>query len=132
MTAQLESVISGEDIMEIQRIVREIPVSDPIFRYVANLVRCSRTSRGQEGDHSVPDFIRKYQQWGAGPRAGQYLILGAKARSFMNGHTHIASEDIRSVAHAVLSHRIIVNFAAEAEGITSLDIIDRILDEVKE
>jgi MoxR-like ATPase len=129
---QLESVITGEEIIEIQRIVREIPVSDPILRYVANIVRCSRTSRGQEGDDSVPGFIRKYLQWGAGPRAGQYLILGAKARSFMNGHTHIASEDIRSVAHAVLTHRIIVNFAAEAEGITSIDLIDKILDEVKE
>ena len=128
----LEPVMSGADILEIIRIVREIPISRPLIRYVANLVRCSRTSRGQEGNDSVPEFIRKYHQWGAGPRAGQYLTLGAKARAFMNGHTHVAAEDIRSVANPVLRHRIIVNFAAEAEGITAVDLIDMILDQVKE
>lgn len=84
--------------------------------------------RGKEGDDCVPEFIRKYQQWGAGPRAGQYLILGAKARAFINGYTHVAAEDIRHVAHPVLRHRIIVNFTAEAENITSADLIDRIMN----
>jgi MoxR-like ATPase len=127
-----EPVMSGADIVRVTRIVRSIPVPRPVLEYATRLVRASRTRRGQEGDAAVPEFIRKYQQWGAGPRAGQYLVLGAKARAFMNGHTHVAAEDIRYVARPVLEHRLIVNFAAEAEGITSADLIARILAEVKE
>ena len=129
---QVEPIMGGPEILEIARIIREIPVSQPVLQYVANIVRMSRTERGKEGDACVPEFIRKYQQWGAGPRAGQYLILGAKARAFIHGHTHVAAEDIRAVARPVMAHRIIVNFAAEAEGITSLDLIDRIVDGVEE
>jgi len=129
---ELRPVMSGPEIVEIQRLVREIPVARPLLEYAARVVRCSRTDRGGEGSETVPEFITKYQQWGAGPRAGQYLILGAKARALMNGSTHVAAEDIRAVARAVLAHRIIVNFAAEAEGITSLDLIEMILQEVKD
>jgi len=128
----LQRVLSGAEILEIHRIVRAIPISEPLIRYAARLVRSSRTERGREGSQVVPDFIRKYQQWGAGPRAGQYLILGAKARAFLHGHTHVAAEDIRCVAHSVLRHRIIVNFAAEAEGVTSATLIDKILESVAE
>jgi MoxR-like ATPase len=124
--------MSGEEIMEIHQLVRAIPIAQPLVEYAARLVRCSRTRRGEEGESSVPEFIQKYQQWGAGPRAGQYLILGAKARAFMRGNTHVAAEDIRAVAHPVLQHRIIVNFTAEAEGITSADLIEMMLDEVPE
>ena len=124
---ELEQIMTGPEILEINRIVREIPVSAPLIDYATRIVRMTRTSRGKEGDDCVPEFIRKYQQWGAGPRAGQYLILGAKARAFTNGHTHVAAEDIRHVAHPVLRHRIIVNFTAEAENITSADLIDRIM-----
>jgi len=124
--------MTGPDIIAVNRIVREIPVSEPLIDYATRIVRATRTSRGKEGDDCVPDFIRKYQQWGAGPRAGQYLILGAKARAFINGNTHVAAEDIRAVAHPVLRHRIIVNFTAEAENITSTDLIDMILEQVKE
>jgi MoxR-like ATPase len=129
---RLESVMDGPAIREVQRIVREIPVSRPLIDYATRIVRCSRTSRGREGDDTVPEFIRKYQQWGAGPRAGQYLVLGAKARAFINGKTHVAAEDIRAVTHAVLRHRIIVNFTAEADGIASADLVDMILKEVSE
>ena len=125
-------VLHGKDIIEINRIVREIPISHPLLHYVTRIVRCSRTRRGQEGDAAVPDFIRKYQQWGAGPRAGQYLVLGAKARAFLHGQPHVAAEDIRAVAHPVMRHRIIVNFAAEADGITSDKLVDMILEQVKE
>jgi MoxR-like ATPase len=128
----LKPILNAADIVALTHIVREVPISEPLVRYAANLVRCSRNKRGQEGDASIPDFIRKYLQWGAGPRAGQYLILGAKARALLNGHTHVAAEDIRSVARAVLQHRIIVNFAAQADGITSERLIDMILDRVKE
>ena len=128
---KVEPVMHGQDILEITRIIRQIPISDPLLRYVANIVRCTRTDRGHEGSEVVPEFIRKYQQWGAGPRAGQYFILGAKARAFMNGHTHVATEDIRAVARPVLAHRIIVNFAAQADGVSSLDLVDRILETVE-
>jgi MoxR-like ATPase len=128
----LQSILSGEDIVKIQKLVREIPVSRPLLDYAARIVRASRTDRGQEGEDAIPDFIKKYQQWGAGPRAGQYLILGAKARAFLNGQTSVAAEDIRAVAQPVLQHRIIVNFAAEAEGITSSDLINMILEAVPE
>jgi len=131
-TVEIQPVLNGADILKLIRIVREIPISQPLVQYVTRLVRCSRNRRGQEGDGAVPDFVRKYLQWGAGPRAGQYLILGAKARAFLHGHTHVAAEDIRAVAHPVLSHRIIVNFAAEADGITPAGMIDRILETVKE
>lgn len=125
-------VLHGKDIIEINRMVREIPISDPLLEYVTRIVRCTRTLRGKEGAAAVPEFIAKYQQWGAGPRAGQYLVLGAKARAFLRGHPHVAAEDIRAVAHPVLRHRIIVNFAAEADGITSDKLIDMILAQVKE
>lgn len=129
---ELSHVMSGQDIVEINRIVREIPISSALIDYVTRIVRTTRTQRGKEGDACVPDFIKKYQQWGAGPRAGQYLILGAKARAFMNGNTHVAAEDIRAIAKPVMQHRIIVNFTAEADDITSLDLIDMILKEVQE
>jgi len=129
---QLKPVMDGNDILAITRTVREIPVSNPVLEYVTNIVRCTRIERGAEGSNIVPDFIRKYQEWGAGPRAGQYLILGAKARAFMNGHTHVAAEDIRAIARPVLAHRIIVNFSAEADGITSLDLVEKILEQVEE
>ena len=87
---------------------------------------------GQEGAAVVPEFIRKYQQWGAGPRAGQYLVLGAKARAFLRGQPHVAAEDIRAVAHPVLRHRIIVNFSAEADGITTDKLVDMILELIQE
>jgi len=128
--AELAKVLSGEEILEIQRIVREIPVADHVVQFAVGLARTSRTRRGKEGADAVPDFIRKYQEWGAGPRAGQYLILGAKARAFMAGHTHVAKEDILAVALPVLRHRIIVNFAAQAEGIRSEDVVRMILDHV--
>jgi MoxR-like ATPase len=126
----LEPLLHATDILEIQRIVREIPIADPLLHYVTRIVRCSRTRRGAEGPEAVPDFIRKYQQWGAGPRAGQYLVLGAKARAFLRGQPHVAAEDIRAVALPVLRHRIIVNFAAEADGIDSDALVGMILREV--
>ncbi len=128
----LESLMDGAEIQAIQRLVRDIPISEALTRYAARIVRCSRDRRGQEGEAAVPEFVRKYLQWGAGPRAGQYLILGAKAQAFMQGHTHVAAEDIRAVAQPVLRHRIIVNFAAQADRITSENLIEMILQEVTE
>jgi MoxR-like ATPase len=129
-SASLAKVLSADEIIQIQRLVREIPVADHVVEFAVKLARTSRTRRGKEGPDLVPDFIRKYQEWGAGPRAGQYLILGAKARAFMAGHTHVAREDILAIALPVLRHRIIVNFAAQAEGIRSEDIVRMIVEHV--
>ncbi len=126
---ELQQVLHGDDIIRIQDIVRAIPIAEHLVKFAVEMVRMSRTVRGKEGDAVIPDFIRKYQQWGAGPRAAQYLILGAKARAFILGHTNVAREDIEAVSYPVLRHRIIVNFAAEAEGVTSRDIIAKILAE---
>jgi len=126
------AVLHSQDILEINRIVREIPISEPLLHYVTRIIRCTRTRRGQEGAAVVPEFIRKYQQWGAGPRAGQYLVLGAKARAFLRGQPLVAAEDIRAVAHPVLRHRIIVNFSAEADGITTDKLVDMILELIQE
>jgi MoxR-like ATPase len=130
-TTELKAVMTGEEIVRAQGVVREVLIADHITRYAVNLARASRTDRGQEGEKSVPDFVRQYVQWGSGPRAAQYLILGAKARAFLHGHTHVAMEDIDAIVCPVLRHRIIVNFAAEAEGLRVDQIIDRVVSHVK-
>jgi MoxR-like ATPase len=127
---ELESVLHGEDLIKINELVRDISCPDHVTDYAIKIVRASRLERGQEGDDSIPDFVKQYVEWGAGPRAGQYLILGAKANAFMHGRPHISEEDIRAVSRPVLRHRIIVNFNAEAEGLTSVDIIDKIIDHI--
>jgi len=129
---QLDVVMHGDDLLKIHGLVRQISCPDHVTELAARLVRLSRLERGQEGSSSVPDFVRKYVEWGAGPRAGQYLILGGKARAFMEGRPHVSEADIRSVAYPVLRHRILVNFNAEADGVTSTDIIDRLLSTVLE
>ena len=106
-----------------QDLVREVPVSDHVIRYTLSLVRQTRV-----GEPGVPDFVRDQLAWGAGPRAVQFLILGAKARALLHGRTHVAIEDIQALAKPVLRHRLVVNFAAESDGVTSDDIIDRLLE----
>ena len=125
---ELTVVMHGDDIVEIRKRVREISCPDHATQYAVRIARMSRLDRGGEGDGAIPDFVRKYVEWGSGPRAGQYLILGAKARAFMAGRPHIAEEDIRAVADPVLGHRILLNFSAEAEGISSTEIIARIIE----
>jgi len=127
-----EPAMSGEEIVEVQRLVRGVPVADHVTRYASRVVRASRLDRGDEGDGGIPDFVRKYVEWGAGPRAGQYLVLGAKARAFLQNRSHASVEDIRAVAYPVLRHRVIVNFAAQADGIDSSWVIGRLLADVPE
>ena len=127
----LDMVLHGQDLLVIQTLVRGIACPDHVAEYAIRMSRLSRLERGQEGAQAIPDFIRQYVEWGAGPRAGQYLILGAKARALMDGRPHISEADIRAVAYPVLRHRIIVNFNAEADGISSQNIIDRIIDALK-
>ncbi|HEV3168418.1 MAG TPA: MoxR family ATPase [Isosphaeraceae bacterium] len=115
-------VLSGTDILELQEIVRKVPVADHVTRYAVRLSRMTR-----RGNPEVPDFIRDYVSWGAGPRATQYLVLAAKARAVLHGRYYVSTEDIRAVAGPVLRHRIITNFNAEAEGVKPDDIVSRLI-----
>ena len=121
---EIEPVITGEEVLRIQQVVRKVPIAEAIVDYAVELNRQTRP------DSEALDFIQDWVQWGAGPRASQYLVLGAKARAILNGRYHVAYEDIKAVAVPVLRHRILTNFNAEADGITSLDIINRLLENV--
>ena len=118
----MTKVLSGKAIMNLQKLVRSVPVGDYVLDYVARLVRATRPK-----DPTAPDFVRKMVDWGAGPRAGQFLIWGAKAMAAMDGRFSVAIDDIKKVATPVLRHRISTNFQAQAEGKTSEDIIQQLL-----
>jgi MoxR-like ATPase len=123
--AEPEAVLKGDDILTYQRILREVLVRDDLYDYAVRLVQATRI--GQEG--ALP-FARDWVAWGAGPRAGQNLILGAKAHAFFQGRPHVTTADIRAVAKPVLRHRVIVNYAAVAEGITSDVVVEKVLEAV--
>ena len=118
----VDKVLAGADILELQEIVRKVPVADHVSAFAVRLTRMTRV-----GKEDVPEFVRDYVSWGAGPRASQYLVLAAKARAVLHGRYYAATEDVRAVAGPVLRHRIITNFNAEAEGIKPDDIIQRLL-----
>jgi MoxR-like ATPase len=117
-------VLSGEDIIHLQRIIRRVPVADHLVAYTLKLVRQTRV---MEGD--VPSFVKEYVSWGAGPRACQYLVLGAKTHAVLNGRHHVSVQDIQAVAKPVLRHRILTNFTATSEGVTPDVIVDRLIAE---
>jgi MoxR-like ATPase len=119
----IERVLSAGDILEMQDIVRKVPVAPYVIRYAMKFTRLTRKDKGD-----VPDFIRDFVTWGAGPRATQNLVLGAKARAVLHGRYYVSCEDIRSVAVPVLRHRIITNFNAEAEGIKPETIVRRLAE----
>ena len=118
----IEPVLTGAEIIELQRIVREVPVSDHVIRYTLSLVRQTRTA--QPG---VPDFVEEQIGWGAGPRAVQFLIIGSKARALLKGCSHVTCEDIQALAKPVLRHRLVLSFTAQSEGVTPDSLIDRII-----
>jgi MoxR-like ATPase len=121
----LPAVMGGDEILELQGLVRRVPVADDMLAYAASLVRATRPDQTDS-----PGFVRESLKWGAGPRAGQFLILGAKARAVIRGRFHVSMEDIQRVARPVLRHRILTNYSAQAEGIRPDDIIDRLLETV--
>ncbi len=121
--ADLKKILSPEEIRELQELVLRVPVADNVIAYAVALARGTRPNVP-----GAPDFIRDWVQWGAGPRASQYLVLGAKARAVLNGRYHATREDIRHLAEPVLRHRIIKNFHAEAEGVATEDIIRRLVE----
>jgi MoxR-like ATPase len=124
---ELTPVLTANDILTVQRIVRKVPVSDHVVDYAVNLVRATRPR-----EKDTPDFINNWLTWGAGPRAAQYLVLGAKARAVMRGRLNVSTDDIRQMAKPVLRHRLITNFNADAEGIDGDGIVEKLLATVKE
>jgi MoxR-like ATPase len=125
VSATVTPVLSGDRILALQKIVRRVPVADHVVRYAMRLVRLTRPHNSD-----VPQFVRDYVSWGAGPRASQYLVLGAKARAVLNGRFHAGTDDVRAVAYPVLRHRIVTNFNAEAEGVKTDELIRRLIDAV--
>lgn len=122
---ELSSILEKEEIEQLQALVREVPVPESVLDYTVKLVGMTRP-----GSDLAPDYINKYMSWGAGPRASQYLILGGKARALSKGRYNVTEEDIRALAIPVLRHRIVNNYAAEAEGFTTIKIISRLIDDV--
>lgn len=123
--AKLNKVLSGEDIIRLQQLVREISISDGLIQYVSDVIRATRPNT------TSVDYVKKWVDWGAGPRAGQAMILTAKANALLNGKLAVTLEDLQTVALPVLRHRVLVNFRAEAEGITSDTVTQEILKTVQ-
>jgi MoxR-like ATPase len=128
--AQLEQVLSGADILELQRLIRRVPAGEHVVRYAVRLARATRGGAAGEGGAGAPEFVRQWVSWGAGPRASQYLVLGAKTRAVLHGRFAPGIEDVQAVAPAVLRHRIVTNFTAEAEGVKPERIIQELLKSV--
>ncbi len=124
-SADLQPVLNGEQILRLQNVVRQVVVADHVFSYAADLVRATRPRSA-----GVPKFVPELLSWGAGPRASQYLVLGGKARAILQGRLHVTTDDIKAVAYPVLRHRLITTFHADAEGITTDDIITRLISSI--
>lgn len=124
---EVQKVLSAQEIIHLQEIVRKVPASDYVVEYAVNLVSATRPNSSFS-----PDFIKKWVNWGAGPRASQYLVLGGKARAILEGRYNVSIEDIKALAYPVLRHRVILNFNAEAEGINTEELIRMLLEAVPE
>ena len=124
--SEISKVLSGRAILNMQKLVRSVPVGDFVTEYVAKLVRATRPK-----DPSAPEFVKRMVDWGAGPRAGIFLVQGARAMAAMDGRFSVAIDDVKKVAIPVLRHRVSTNFQAQAEGKTSEDVIQKLLDTVQ-
>ena len=122
---ELKTVLTGDDIIALQDLVYRIPVPDHVYRYAVMLARMTRNK-----EKEASSYIRNWVAWGAGPRASQYLVLGAKARSILHGRGYASVEDVKAVSGPVLRHRILLNFNAEAEGITTDDVIQHLIEDM--
>jgi len=123
---RLQKVLSPEEIIALQDLVRRVPVPDHVVRHAVELVRHTRPK-----EPGAPEFIRRHVSWGAGPRASQYLVLGAKARAVLQGRFAASVEDVRALAQPVLRHRVLPNFTAESEGVTAEHLVEQVLEVVK-
>src|SRR5713101_3290731 len=126
MPAPIEALFTGEDVLRFHEIVRKVPIAEEIVRYAVKLAAASRPH--QPG---APDFINQWASWGAGTRAGQFLVLGAKARALLKGRAHVTMDDIRTLAYPTLRHRILLNYRAEAEGVNVEKVIGRLIELIK-
>ena len=126
---RVERVVTADELARMQELVRRVPAADYVIRYALKLARLTRPHGrdGEPADPNTPDFVRKYVTWGAGPRAGQNLILAAKARCLLRGRTYVAIEDVKAVAPPVLRHRVITNYNAEADRVTPDEIVRKLL-----
>ena len=122
----IQALFTGEDVIAFHQVVRNVPIAKELIQYAVKLSAASRPRQPE-----APEFIQKWAGWGAGTRASQYLVLSAKARALLLGRAHVTIEDIRSVAAPVLRHRILLNYKAEADGVTVDDIVKRLIDTVK-
>ena len=120
-----ERTLNAREISALQELVRRVPCADHVARYAMRLTRATRVEQGE-----VPRVVKEYVTWGAGPRASQHLVLAGKARAILKGRFHVSSEDIRAVAHPVLRHRILTNFNAEADGVSSDVVVDQLIRDV--
>lgn len=127
--ADVQATLSGEDVEAVQRLVRETPVPDHVIRYALRLVRATRM-REHSAEDPKPQVVQDYLAWGAGPRASQYLTLAAKAYAVLHGSYHVRPEHVRAIAKPVLRHRLIANFNAEADGVSTDDVIDALLEQI--
>jgi len=131
----LEPVLDAAETSALQRLTRELPAADPILRYAAALARATRPPAGEAGGNGAggtmpPDLVKRYVRWGAGPRAGQALVLGAKAHALLSGRAAVTPDDVRRVAQPVLRHRVLPNFAADADGVTAEQIVAAVVRHV--
>jgi MoxR-like ATPase len=123
--AKIEPLFSGEDVLRFHDVVRKVPIAEDMVRYAVRLAAASRPTQA-----SAPDFVKQWVGWGAGTRAAQFLVLGAKARALLAGRAHVSAGDIKALVHAVLRHRILINYRAEAEGVTVESVISKLLETV--
>jgi MoxR-like ATPase len=124
--APIQPLFTGEDVRRFQDVVRRVPVAEDLVRYAVRLASASRP-----GQPHTPEFINDWVSWGAGLRAAQYLVLGAKARALLSARAHVTLDDLRALAPATLRHRVLVGYRAEAEGVSVEAVIQRLLDSVK-
>ena len=125
-TAKIEPVFFGEDVLRFHGLIRKVPIAEDLVRFAVKLAAASRPK--QVG---TPDFVNEWVSWGAGTRAAQNLVLGAKARALLQGRAHVTLEDLKFLAKPVLRHRILINYRAEAEGITVEKVVERLLESIK-
>jgi MoxR-like ATPase len=121
----IEALFTGEDVQRFHDVVRKVPIAEDLVRYAVRLAAASRPHQ-----KTSPEFINNWISWGAGLRGGQFLVLGAKVRTLLQGRAHVTRDDLRALAHPTLRHRILINYRAEADGITVDKVIDRLLEHV--
>jgi MoxR-like ATPase len=126
-TPELQTVLNARQILALQEVVRKVPVAEHVLTFARDLVRCTRPATPE-----APGFVKKSVAWGAGPRAGQFLVLGAKARALLSGRLHVTTRDVAGVALPVLRHRLVTNFSAQSQGLTAEQLIAQLVDHVSQ